>query len=59
MTPVQARAIANEWVAAFNSHDVDAIVSHYAESVELTSRLVTRTLGDPAGTVLVHHRDPP
>ena len=43
MDPAQARAIAQEWVAAFNSHDVDAIVSHYAESVELTSRLVTRT----------------
>jgi hypothetical protein len=27
------------------------ILSHYAESIELTSLLVTKVLGDPAGTV--------
>jgi ketosteroid isomerase-like protein len=49
--PPRGRAIADEWVAAFNSHDVERILSHYAESIELRSRLVTKTLGDPAGTV--------
>jgi len=47
----KARAIADEWVAAFNSHDIERILSHYAESIELRSRLVTKTLGDPTGTV--------
>ena len=51
MTKAEAHAFAREWVAAFNSHDVERILSHYAESVELTSRLVTRVLGDPTGTV--------
>jgi hypothetical protein len=46
----RALAIAQEWVEAFNRHDLDAILSHYAESVELTSLLATR-VGDPAGTV--------
>jgi len=46
-----AHAIAHEWVKAFNRHDLEAILSHYAESVELTSLLATRVLGDPAGTV--------
>jgi len=30
---------------------LETILSHYAESVELTSLLVTKVLGDPAGTV--------
>jgi ketosteroid isomerase-like protein len=47
----QAQALAQRWIAAFNRHDVDAILSHYAESVTLTSRLVVKTLGDPTGTV--------
>jgi hypothetical protein len=51
LDPVEARTIAEEWVAAFNSRDIEAILSHYAESIELTSRLVTRTIGDPGATV--------
>jgi len=44
----RALAIAHEWVEAFNRHDLEAILSHYAESVELTSLLATRVLGKPA-----------
>jgi hypothetical protein len=47
----RALVIAHEWVEAFNRHDLEAILSHYAESVELTSLLATRVLGDPTGTV--------
>jgi len=49
----KTRALANAhaWVEAFNRHDLEAILSHYAESVALTSLLATRVLGDPAGTV--------
>jgi ketosteroid isomerase-like protein len=38
---VQAQTAANKWIAAFNNHDLETILSHYAESVELTSLLVT------------------
>ena len=51
MTKARAQAIAKEWVEAFNAHDLERILSHYAESVELKSLLVTKLLGDPAGTV--------
>src|SRR5206468_7067068 len=46
----KTRALANAhaWVEAFNRHDLEAILSHYAESVALTSLLATRVLGDPA-----------
>src|SRR6266508_1699606 len=51
----QAQTAANKWIAAFNNHDLETILSHYAESVELTSLLVTKVLGDPAGTVRGKH----
>ena len=51
MTKAQAQAVAQEWIEAFNAHDLERILSHYADSVELKSLLVTKLRGDPAGTV--------
>ena len=51
MTRAQAQAFAQEWVATFNTHDLEKILSHYTETVELRSLLVTKVMGDPAGTV--------
>ncbi len=42
---------ASEWIAAWNSHDLDAIVSHYAEDVILTSPVAAKLLNDPTGSV--------
>ena len=55
MTKAQAQTLAHKWIAAFNNHDLEAVLSHYAESVELTSLLVTKVLDDPAGTVRGKH----
>ena len=42
---------ANEWIAAWNSHDLDKIMSHYAEGVVLTSPVAANLLKDASGTV--------
>jgi len=42
---------AHHWIAAWNSHDLDAIISHYAEEVVLTSPVAARILNTPSGTV--------
>ena len=47
----EAQQFANEWIAAWNSHDLDAILSHYDENVALTSPVAARLLNDPSGTV--------
>jgi hypothetical protein len=47
----EAQQFANEWIAAWNSHDLDAILSHYDENVVLTSPVAARLLNDPSGTV--------
>jgi hypothetical protein len=45
MTDDEALRIALGWIAAWNSHDIDRILSHYSDSIELTSPLVSRILG--------------
>ncbi len=51
MTRDEARNLANHWVAAWNSHDLDLIMMHYEDAVELTSPVAARLLGTPDGKV--------
>lgn len=41
-----ARSFAQEWVEAWNSHDLDRILSHYEDKVVLTSPVALKLLGD-------------
>jgi hypothetical protein len=45
MTDEEALRIARGWIAAWNSHDIDRILLHYSDAIELTSPLVSRILG--------------
>jgi len=40
VTPDDARKLANDWVAAWNAHDLEAILMHYEDAVELISSSV-------------------
>ncbi len=51
VTRDEAWKLANDWVAAWNSHDLDLIMSHYDDGVELTSPAAVRLLGAPDGKV--------
>ena len=51
MTRDDAWKLANQWVAAWNAHDLDSIMTHYEDAVELTSPVAARLLGAPDGTV--------
>jgi ketosteroid isomerase-like protein len=46
-----ARELAKHWIAAWNAHDLDAIMSHYADDVVLVSPVAVERLHDPSGTV--------
>ena len=50
-TEAHARHFAHSWIAAWNSHDLDAIISHYAQDIVLISPTAARLLEDPSGTV--------
>ncbi len=51
ITSEEAEIFARGWLAAWNRHDLEAILSHYAEEVELTSPFVIQVLGEPSGIV--------
>lgn len=52
LTENEARKFAEQWVRAWNSHDLEAILSHYASEVVLTSPVAAELLNDPTGTVV-------
>lgn len=51
LTKEQAHQFAQEWVMAWNAHDLDQIMAHYEEDVELISPVVAQLLGLPDGKV--------
>ena len=52
MTKEEAWKLANEWIAAWNAHDLDAILAHYEEGIELTSPAAAQLLGRADGKVV-------
>jgi predicted ester cyclase len=52
MTKEEAWHLANHWAAAWNSRDLDAILSHYEETVELTSPAAAQLLGTSEGKII-------
>jgi hypothetical protein len=52
MTRDEAWKLAEHWIAAWNAHDLDLIMTHYEDAVELTSPVVAQLLGTPAGKVI-------
>jgi predicted ester cyclase len=44
MTKDEAWSLARHWVAAWNAHDLDLIMTHYDEGIELTSPVAAKLL---------------
>ena len=52
MTKDEAWSLAHHWIAAWNAHDLDAIMTHYDDAIELTSPVAARLLGTSDGKVV-------
>jgi len=52
VTRDEAWNLASHWVAAWNAHDLDLIMTHYEEGVELTSPVAAQLLGTSDGKVV-------
>jgi hypothetical protein len=46
-----ALKFAQQWVKAWNLHDLDKILAHYADDCELISPLVATVMNKPSGTL--------
>ena len=51
VTPEIAKRVAEAWVRAWNDHDLEAILSHYAEALHFTSPVVVKRMGRTDGTL--------
>ena len=49
MNKEQATEFAEEWVTAWNSHDLDKILSHYEDDFEMSSPMIIKVMGEPSG----------
>ena len=44
-----ARAFAAEWIDAWNAHELDRVLVHYADDFEMRSPLIVTIAGEPSG----------
>jgi hypothetical protein len=51
ITEQQALKFANDWIASWNEHDLDRVMSHYSDDVEYFSMFVAKLTGDEAGRI--------
>jgi hypothetical protein len=43
--------LALDWIGAWNSHDLDHVLSFYTEDFELSSPYIVDVVGEPSGTL--------
>lgn len=51
ITKESAQAFAQEWVEAWNSHDLDRVLSHYTDDFEMTTPFIVSLMNEPSGTL--------
>ena len=51
MNVEEAKRFAEHWVAAWNSHDIDAVLTYYTDDFEMTTPMIQRILGIESGTL--------
>ena len=51
MDPAFAQRFAHDWVAAWNAHDLDAILAHYAEDFEMASPVIVHMQVNASGVL--------
>ncbi len=44
-----ARVFAAEWIDAWNAHELDRVLVHYADDFEMRSPLIVTIAGEPSG----------
>lgn len=49
LDPDFAAYFATDWIDAWNRHDLDRILSHYADDFEMSSPYIVQMAGEPSG----------
>jgi len=46
-----AQRFAKDWIEAWNAHDLDRVLAHYADGFEMSSPFIVQLGGEPSGTL--------
>jgi SnoaL-like domain len=46
-----AEHFANDWIDSWNNHDLDRVLSHYADDFEMSSPVIVQVAGEPSGAL--------
>lgn len=46
-----AEHFARDWIEAWNSHDLDRILSHYSDDFDMSSPYIAQIANEPSGTL--------
>ncbi len=49
---IDAQAFAEEWVAAWNAHDLERILTHYSDDFEIITPMIKMSLGVDTGSLV-------
>jgi ketosteroid isomerase-like protein len=49
MNSHDAQKFADHWIDAWNSHDLEQILTHYTDDFELSSPVIVSTMNEPSG----------
>ncbi|HTS20982.1 MAG TPA: nuclear transport factor 2 family protein [Casimicrobiaceae bacterium] len=44
-----AEGFAADWIGSWNAHDLDRVLSHYADDLEMSSPVIVHLAGEPSG----------
>jgi ketosteroid isomerase-like protein len=48
---MNAKKFATEWIESWNSHDLDIIMAHYSEDIEITTPMIKMAAGIESGSL--------
>lgn len=48
---MDANTFAKEWITSWNSHNLEDILSHYSDDIEITTPMIKMALGSNNGTL--------
>ena len=51
LTQADAETFAREWIEAWNSHDLQRILTHYADDFAFSSPFIIQVVGEQSGTL--------
>ena len=49
ITEKQAEEFASSWIAAWNEHDLERVLSHYSEDFEFSSPVISKMMSENSG----------